>query len=143
MKSFVVAAQQAEAEEEVLEFSILGEEFACQVPTTGQISLVLAASGAESNVIRTVYRFLKKIMLDDGYDRLIALVEDGKLPFDTVFLGEGDGDGIVAWIIEEAAARPTQEPSGSSATQKPTGTKSTGRSPGKGSTRSTSASANS
>lgn len=142
MKAFQMAVErqveeeESEHEEQVLEFAIGGEEFVSAVPTPGQASIVIGAFGLGGGAgASSVFRFLRGVLKDDGYQRIQTLLERGKIDFDMLWGGsEGNEEGVVDWLISKAAARPTRPQSGSSESSKPTGKKSTGRSPGKGST---------
>lgn len=138
MRSFQIAAEQETEVEEILEFSVAGEEFKVKLPSASQATLVIAnMSRGASSAIAGVYRFLERALLDDGYERLTNLISEGELPFEVLFGGDELNEiGIVEWIVQEAAARPTKPLSGSQRSSKSSGKRSTGRSPGKGSTHS-------
>jgi hypothetical protein len=145
MKEFQVAAQEAvddTPEEQILEFSVAGQDFVASLPTTGQIALVVASAGrTEAEQLGAVFGFLRGVLQGDGYRRLSDLLEAGVLPFEVIFGGDdANPDGIVEWIVQAAAGteRPTKRSSGSSSSQRAGGPRSTGRSPGKGSIRSNS-----
>jgi hypothetical protein len=148
MKEFYAAAQatvdEEQGEEKVLEFSLAGQEFVARIPTTGQVALVAGSGGrSQSDMIGAVFGFFRGVLLDDGWRRLHALLEDGTVPFEVLFGGDdNNATGVVEWISTAAGGeRPTQPSRDSSPSPDGTGRKSTGRSPGKGSTRSTSLSA--
>jgi hypothetical protein len=148
MKEFATAARLAAQDEngepaEVIEFSIAGQEFRALPPSPGRISLLLSARGG-AQTTRESWDFLRRQLLDDGYDRLRKLVADDIVPLDLLFLGDDLNDeGIIDFIIGADAGRPTQPSSGSSDTPSDTGSKSTGRTPARVSTRSDSPSTDS
>lgn len=141
MKAFQMAAERQIEEEEageelVIEFTIGGEEFTADVPTPGQAAIIIGALGlGGSSGASAVFRFLRGVLQGNGYQRILTLLEDGKISFDMLWGGEGENEeGVVDWLMGQAAARPTQAPTDSSSSSKLDGKKSTGRSPGKGST---------
>lgn len=143
MKSFQLAAKnhvegEDVEEERILEFTLGKEEFQSKLATSGQISLMFASLGmGEVAGISGIYKFLRGVLVGNGYKRLTGMVERGEIEFDLLFGGDGLNDmTIVEWIIEESGDRPTQSPAGSSGSQSNGGKRSTGRSPGKGSTHS-------
>jgi hypothetical protein len=137
MKEFKAAAEAATSEEKpVLEFSLAGQEFVADKATIGQMALVAAAQDeGGQTLIAAVFRFLKGLLHDDGYQRLRNLVADGTVSFDLLAGGDDDNeDGIVDWIIEKSAdERPTKLPTDYLPSQGSGGQRSTGRSPGKAS----------
>ncbi|QJD53256.1 tail assembly chaperone [Microbacterium phage Tempo] len=141
MREFQLAAERDQQEKElgeetVLEFALGEEKFRAKLATPGQSSLVIGAFGQnETQAIQAVYKFLRRILLDDGYRRLTRMVEEDKVSFGVLFGGDDNNDGgIVDWIIEESASRPTRPSTESSSSPTTGGRKSTGRSPGRGST---------
>jgi hypothetical protein len=132
---FVTAAQKVEEDEDdaqVLEFSIGGEEFVANVPSTTQI--VLLATGSEAGTARSllsaVLEFMEGILQGDGYKRFRKLMVKGIITNDLLIGGDGDID----WIIEQVSAgRPPKPSSDSSPSPETGGKRSTGRAPGKGS----------
>jgi hypothetical protein len=137
---FVTAAQKVEEDEDdkrVLEFSIGGEEFVADVPSTTQI--VLLATGSEQGTARAllsaVLEFMEGILQGDGYKRFRKLMVKGVITHDLLIGGDGDNEkGIIDWIIEQVSAgRPPKRSSDSSPSPETAGKRSTGRAPGKGS----------
>lgn len=151
MKQFQAAARQSSGGEEILQFEIPVSEdgdleaFTVRLPSTGQISLVVASmdeGGVE--MLASVYNFMRGLMEEDDYKRFRRLVADGTVSLELLVGGdELNEQGIIEWIIEQTASRPTKAPSDYLPSQKTGGQRSTGRSPGKGSTRSPSALASS
>lgn len=139
MKEFQLAAerdQKIQDEGEILEFTLGDEVFQSKYPTPSQSSLVIGAFGlSEAEAVQSVYRFLKRVLLGDGFRRLKRMVDEEVIDFGMLFGGNAENEsGIVDWIIEEAASRPTQPSTASSSSQPSGGRRSTGRSPGLGST---------
>ncbi|UDL15407.1 tail assembly chaperone [Microbacterium phage Pepe25] len=141
MREFQLAAEHDQEEQElgedrILEFTLGKQKFRAKLATPGQSSVVIGAFGQnETQAIQAVYRFLRRVMLDDGYKRLQTMVENEEVSFGILFGGDDNNDGgIVDWIIEESASRPTRPSTESSSSPTTGGRKSTGRSPGRGST---------
>jgi len=142
VKEFNAAARAAEGEEDqILEFAIGDQEFKSHLPSTARTAMFIAAMTDESSTgeaIGAIFSFLKDMLLDDGYRRLRKLISDDVIDLGTLTGGGDDNDeGIVDWIISQAAEnRPTPPSADSSSSPETGGRRSTGRSPGKGSTRS-------
>ncbi|QKO02786.1 tail assembly chaperone [Microbacterium phage Kelcole] len=139
MREFQLAAERDQQEKElgeetVLEFALGEETFRAKLATPGQSSLVIGAFGQnETQAIQAVYKFLRRILLDDGYRRLTRMVEEDKVSFGVLFGGDDNNDGgIVDWIIEESASRPTRPSTESSSSPTTGGRKSTGALAGSG-----------
>jgi hypothetical protein len=137
MKEFTAAARAADdPAEEILQFGLAGMEFTASRATTSQMALVVAAmDDGGAPMVAAVFRFLRGILHDDGYQRLRDLVAAGVVSFDLLIGGDEDNeDGIVDWLIEKSAdERPTKRPTDYLPSQASGGQRSTGRSPGKGS----------
>lgn len=140
MKEFMVASKATEeGEKEILEFSIGEDEFQAKVPSTARIAMFIAAmvdedSGTGSSTA-AVFAFLRDVLLEDGYRRLRKLITDDVIGM--TFITGGDDlneDGLVDWIISQAADRPTQPPIDSSPSPAAGGKRSTGRVRGTAST---------
>jgi hypothetical protein len=143
MKEFKAAAESAAGgdEKKVLEFGLAGQKFVADKATTGQMALVAAAMDeGGTQMVGSVFRFLRGLLHDDGYTRLRNLVANGTVSFDLLVGGDDDNeDGIVDWIIEKSSDdRPPKLPTDYLPSQETGGQRSTGRSPGKGSKRSAS-----
>lgn len=140
MKSFHAAAKAADSEEEqILEFAIGDQEFRSRLPSTARVAMFIASMTDEAGTgesLGAIFQFLKDMLLDDGYRRIRKLISTNVIDLSTLTGGtEFDDDGIIDWIISEAAAqRPTPPSAASSGSQGNGGRRSTGRSPGKGST---------
>jgi hypothetical protein len=122
--------------EAILQFGLAGMEFTASKATTSQMALVVAAmDDGGAPAVAAVFRFLRGILHDDGYQRLRDLVAAGVVSFDLLIGGDEDNeDGIVDWLIEKSAdERPTKRPTDYLPSQASGGQRSTGRSPGKGS----------
>lgn len=143
MREFLVASEQAVEKEEtgddtVVEFSFTidgkREVFQATRPSPGLVNVLFAARGGGEGT-RTSWRFLRKVLVGDGYARLVDLVADGKIPTALLFGGDELNDaGIIDYIVTEfAAARPTESSSDSSPSPNSAGQRSPGRSRGKGS----------
>jgi len=138
MKEFGAAAKRAEADdEEVLEFRLLDHEFVASKPTTGQLALIYGTMGEDSNpadVVKSTFDFLKGVLKDDGYKVLHGMLQRGEIDLDILIGGDEENElGIIDWMMEQVAERPTKAPSDYLQSQKSGGQRSTGRAPGKGS----------
>lgn len=140
MKSFHAAAKtQEDPEEKILEFAIGDQEFRSKLPSTARVAMFVASMADEATIAEStaaIFSFLKDLLLDDGYRRLRKLISDDVIDMGTLTGGgEEDDEGIIDWIISQAAdERPTRPSADSSSSQATGGRRSTGRSPGKGST---------
>lgn len=140
MKEFHAAAHAANDQEEpILEFAIGDQEFTSKLPSTARTAMFIAAMTDESSTgeaIGAIFGFLKDMLLGDGYRRLRKLITDDVIDIGTLTGGGDENDeGIVDWIISQAAEnRPTPPSADSSSSPESGGRRSTGRSPGKGST---------
>lgn len=148
----VRAQEEIEAEQgedapqpKVLEFSIGGEDFVCDVPTLTQVILLSTASDGATmrGMIQGCLDFLEGILHDDGIRRIKKLMAKGVITNELLLGGdENNEEGIISWIVEQVSeARPTEPSVDSSPSPKTTGQRSTGRAPGKGSIPSASQSA--
>jgi hypothetical protein len=144
VKEFKAAAARADGEEEkILEFAIGEHEFRSILPSTARVAMFIAAMTDDSGTgeaLGAIFGFLKDVLLDDGYRQLRKLITEDVVDLSLLTGGGEDNDeGIIDWIISEAANnRPTPPSSGSSSSPANGGRRSTGRAPGKGSTRSNS-----
>jgi len=140
VKEFKAAATRAADEEEpILEFAIGDQEFQAILPSTARVAMFLASMTDEASTgesIAAIFTFLRDVLQGDGYRRLRKLITDDVVDMSILTGGGGENeDGIIDWIISEAAMnRPTPPSSASSSSQASGGRRSTGRSPGKGST---------
>ena len=140
MKEFAVAAartQAAEDEEspdlEVVEFDIAGEKFEAILPTMGQVSVLIASEGFGQN-LRAIHQLLAKLLRGDGYRRLVRLLNDNVIGVGMLYGGDELNDtGILDYLIELGAGRPTTSSVDSSPSPNGGGRRSTGRAPGAGS----------
>ncbi|HEX5018625.1 MAG TPA: hypothetical protein VFX15_13695 [Actinomycetes bacterium] len=132
MKEFAVAAARTEAEgenadEPVGEFTLAGQEFRAYLPSTGQISVLIASQGLGQN-LRDIHNLLRKLMLDDGYSRLVGLLNDNVIGIGMLYGGDELNDtGILDYLIELRSGRPTTSSNGSSPSPASGGKRSTGR----------------
>jgi len=141
-----VKAEDAEEAEEgeappdpvILEWTMAGQEFKANKPTTTQV-ILLSATAAEDGTLRSLIAssltFLDGIMLEDGYKRLRKLIAKGIVSHDLLIGGDDANEsGLVDWIVSQVSdGRPTQSSTDSSPSPKKGGGKLTGRAPGKGS----------
>lgn len=139
MKEFAVAAARTVEEEEpsedepIAEFDLAGQHFRSRLPSTGQISVLIGSSGFGNN-LRDIHALLKALLLDDGYRRLAALLTENTIGVGMLYGGDELNDtGILDYLIELRAGRPTSSSSDSSESPKPAGRRSTGRVHGEGS----------
>lgn len=127
MKEFTRAAEQDDSPlgDEPLEFKIGGDQFTVYPPTTAMFALFLA-SQAETRSIQDqmagVVDLLDGLLEPDQRPTFHKRLLDRKHPLDFEVLQD-----IIAWLLEEWTARPTQESPDSSTSRKTTGRKSTGR----------------
>jgi hypothetical protein len=133
-----------EVEEKILEWTIAGQEFRANLPTTTQMILLSTTAEADGGTLRAMInaslQFLEGIMLDDSYPRFRRLMSKGIITQGLLIGGDGTNEqGVIDWIVSQVSGgRPTQPSADSSPSQKPAGTRSTGRAPGKGSIQSAS-----
>jgi hypothetical protein len=144
MKEFKAAAQAAVdgEDQQVLEFTLAGQEFVAKKAEIGQMALVASAMDeGGTQMVGAVFRFLRNLLLDDGYPRLRDLIASGAVSFELLIGGDDDNeDGIIDWIIEQSSEeRPTKAPTDYLPSQAAGGQRSTGRSRGQGSIHSPSA----
>lgn len=138
MKEFAVAAARAKDEEDdaedfIAEFSLAGQEFKAHVPSTGQISVLIAGEGLGQN-LRDIHALLRELLLDDGYARLVKLLNKNVISIGMLYGGDELNDtGILDYLIELRSGRPTTSSSDSSESQSSVGQRSTGRVRGAGS----------
>lgn len=142
MKEFATASEEAVAEEEgepeyvEFSFNIDGTKHTFQAsrPSPGLINVLFSTRGSGEGT-RYVWRFLRKVLVGDGYARMTELVAEDKIKPGLLFGGDELNDsGIVDYIVTEFAGRPTRSSLDSSPSPNSAGVRSTGRSPGKGST---------
>jgi hypothetical protein len=142
MKEFAVAAArttgeeaEAEADEEytregdprLRSFLIQGKEYWAKLPSTGQISVLMASRGFSSN-LQAIHNLLRNALLDDGYPAIVELLNTDTISLGFLFGGDEQNEqGILDYLIEEAVGRPTTPPTDSSASPKNGGRRSTGR----------------
>src|SRR5690606_33020674 len=123
MKAFQMAAsRQAEADEATeepidlytLEFTIGDYEFAAKPPTPSQVALLIGTSNLGSSAaLGAAFRFLRGTLDRRSYNLLLTLLESGEIEQDLLLGGnEQNEGGIVDWLIEQVADRPTQAPTG-------------------------------
>lgn len=145
MKAFQLAVKaQVEREEGAdegvdeypLTYTLGPHELNYRLPTQAQISLLIGTGNLGGSAAAGAgYRFLRGTHDRRSYNIILTLIEGGEMTEDMLFGGEGENEeGIIDWLIEQVAERPTQPPVDSSSSSQPAGKKSTGRSPGRGST---------
>ena len=135
-------AENEDDDVEILEFSMAGQDFRLNKPTTTQVVLLATSSdtGTMRGMIGASMDFLEGLMLDDGFRRFKKLMTQGVISHDLLIGGDDANEqGVIDWIVAQVSdARPTGSPDDSSPSPKSTGVRSTGRAPGKGSIHSTS-----
>lgn len=131
---FQLAAQQHQdqekAEEPLVEFDFGEVKLHARHPVPGQLGMLYAALGSESEVLAQaeVHRFLRDLMSPKDYTTLTNYLRQGLLQPADLFGGtELNPKAMVETIIEAVAARPTNPPSDSSASPETSGRRSTGR----------------
>lgn len=121
----------------ILEFSLAGQDFQLNMPTTTQVILLSTSSdeGTLRAMLAASMAFLEGIMIGNSYRRFRKLVAQGVITNDLLLGGDDSNDqGIVDWIISQMSDN-TPTPSSTDSAQSPasTGPKSTGRARGQGS----------
>lgn len=127
MKEFQTAVRSAEdreaGDEEKFEFKVDAKTFTAYKPTSAQTAVVLSKVGRHATIatkIAGIIDFFMGIMDADDAGYLAERLLDRNDDF-----GIAQVESILAWLIEEWGAHPTQEPSGSSSSQSATGPSST------------------
>jgi hypothetical protein len=123
MKSFNTSARQGAAgvsNDQPVEFELDGQVMTAYPPTSGQLALFLTANneGGVSSLV-AMFDLLAQVIDDDA----VELLKDR--------LGEGMEisviTDIIAFLVEEWSAHPTEPSSGASASRKSTGKESTAK----------------
>jgi len=91
----------AQVRQEPLEFDFGGSTFAVELPLPS-ISFLEMVNEDESKALAAFGAFLRDVLGDDQYKTFSAVARRDRTDFET--MGE-----IVAWIVEEATGRPTQQ----------------------------------
>lgn len=97
---------------EPLSFKLHGEEFECYPAMQGKVLLdFIAKSSNEDNAAMAsiITDFFEKILKPESFERFNTLLDDPNRVVTVESLGE-----ITAWLLEEYAQRPTQQPEESS-----------------------------
>jgi hypothetical protein len=98
----------AEISKEPLSFRIYGEDFECYPSLQGKVLLDIVAN-ADSNdgagMAKTISEFLEAAVKPESKNRLDDLMNDPERIVDVETLSE-----IMAWLVEQYSARPTQQP---------------------------------
>ncbi len=138
-KSFALAAKRAagdQVEDTSLPFNIEGteQELYIRPPKEGQIALVMSVMGGLADgteqVATVINVFMNMLDADSA-----QIIKRRLLDIDDEFDLE-DVMAILEWAVEEAAARPTRSPSGSTGSQRSPGKSSTDGAPVRALTRS-------
>ena len=126
MKAFTTAAQAADvAPDEMIEFTIDGEECNAFQPSNGQLAVLLASiSSTQSwtHQVAGVINFFDAVLDEDSSAYVTRRLLDRRDQF-----GIDEVQAIIEWLVEEWSARPTPSPSGSTPSPPKGGRKSTPR----------------
>jgi hypothetical protein len=108
--------------DEIVEFDIAGNPGAGAILTYGQF-VRFDRAGEPSYDLSAILRFLERVMQNDGYERLIDLLDDRdySVPMDGLAA-------MCAGLMERYSDRPLERPSRSQRRQSQRGGRSTGRS---------------
>lgn len=125
MKEFITAAREAANEQEdTLEFNVDGVLCKAERPNDGQIAVLMATTNArhlsEQEIVAGVINFFVATLDDETHSYVVNKLLDRKDPF-----GIKDVQEIIAWMMEEWGARPTQSSPGSTQSQPSDGQNST------------------
>lgn len=144
MKSFVTAAREENADQDVLHpFQLVSsdekgvEQFEAMAPTESQIAIFAASFATDApdkDRMGAVLEFLRGAVEKTSFSRIRERLLDRKDPLDFSVLVD-----ISGWLMELTTDFPTQPSSDSTKSPVSTGGRSTGRAPSKASTRSSSA----
>jgi hypothetical protein len=130
MKQFVTAAQEAdtpEGEETPLEFDVDGVLCKAYRPGDGQLAVFMASTAkhaSEHEAVAGIINFFASVLDDDSNNYIVNRLLDRKDSF-----GLAQVQSILQWMVGEWTARPTQQPSGSTASPESIGTGSTQSTP--------------
>jgi hypothetical protein len=128
MKEFTTAAQSVDAQpDEVMEFTIDGQECQAFQPSNGQLAVLLASISSTqqwTNQVAGVINFFDAVLDEESSAYVTRRLLDRRDPF-----GIDDVQAIIEWMVEEWSARPTPQPSGSTPSRPRGGAKSTARTP--------------
>jgi len=123
MKSFDTSARQASAgvaNDAPIEFELDGVVLVAEAPTAGQLVLFLTANrrgGLDS--IESMFELLATVIDDEAVDLLKDKLSDG---MEITVITD-----IIAYLVEEWSARPTQPSSAATPSRKSTGKRSTAK----------------
>lgn len=124
MREFTTAVEQATADPEApIEFLLDGTKVKAFKPSDGQFAMFMASTArhtSDSEQVAGVINFFLGLLDRDGQQYVSAKLLDREDPFGIHQVQE-----IMEWLAEEWAARPTQQPSGSTESPPSTGLSST------------------
>lgn len=109
-KNFGTGSSRPE-DREPLSFELYDETFECYPAVPGKVLLSLAATSAADDgaaAAKTITTFFEKVLKPESFERFDKLAGDPERVVTVETLSE-----IVAWLMENYAERPTQEPTGS------------------------------
>jgi len=126
MKEFTTAAESVEITgDEMIEFKIDGESCHAFQPSNGQLAVLLASIASTqqwTHQVAGVINFFDAVLDEDSSAYITRRLLDRRDQF-----GIDEVQDIIAWLVEEWSARPTQPPSGSTPSPPRGGAKSTPR----------------
>lgn len=102
----------SETNKEPLSFKLYDEEFECYPAMPGKVLLdfISRSNNDDNTAMATIINdFFQKILKAESFERFNALLDDPERVVTVESLGE-----ITAWLLEEYASRPTQQPEESS-----------------------------
>lgn len=97
---------------EPLSFKLYNEEFECYPAMPGKVLLdfISRSNSSDNAAMATIISdFFEKILKPESFERFSTLLDDPNRVVTVESLGE-----ITAWLLEEYAARPTEQPEESS-----------------------------
>lgn len=106
-----------------VDFDFGTENFKCKSAVQGAVLLEFVAaadsdSGGKSAA--ALYGFFEQVMPEEEYSRFMTHLKNPDVIFDIADIGE-----VAAWLVEEYAERPTEEPKSSANGQSTSGRTST------------------
>jgi hypothetical protein len=91
-----------------LSFKLHEEEFHCKPSLQGKVLLDMASSAKSTeteDVSQTIINFFSKALVEESYQRFLALLDHPDKIVTIESLGE-----ITSWLVEEYSGRPTSGP---------------------------------
>ncbi len=125
MKEFQSAARAESPLENPIdiEFSLDGDEFLAQPPTSGQLTLFMASQGGgatPADTAKAMLELMLAVLGEEQYTDFENGLKAGKVDIETVME-------VIEYLIEEWSSRPTPPASDSSSRQGRTGKQSTAK----------------